>query len=480
MCSISLITAALALSVFLLACRETPTDYIVVSKDEERMLKMAEDESGVKISEITYAETEFSDAAESADGLIRIRIDAKITSPNADTLPLYQVTSQGFDAGLVKSLFAFIFSGQKVSIPQGDVILTKADISDRINGITDQIQNGTWYKSTDYTEEQTQQILDNLMVAYHSAADETPPGSGVADGRMELVDADGIVPYCFLGAFGQYGFLQVVSYIGSDSDFGSMLNYSETNGAYAAPVAKVTGGADCAAYDSKMPVTLDDALALCQDLFDSLGMGNQTQFATAYIVPATGSVISDAPDGAGDEYAYKLYYRRAVRGVPVMFVEKLTGIGNYSGNWHYEMIWLIVGKRGIQGVRWESPLSIEDQVSDNAGMIGFEKAYEIFKRMVVTIYDAKAKSYVVDRAVDEYDIDIDRVSLEYVRIRKQDCNHREGYLIPAWVFYGNVNRTTSYYEGNATYRETGRSVSTEPVLVINAITGGIIDLQEGY
>lgn len=478
-----LLPGTILLFVFsMLACQKTPEHIVVVPKDEARMLEMAEDEtSGTKITDISFSETEFVDSLQSSDGLVNIDVEAKLLVPDTDVLPLYVVTSPGFDAEIVKAVFASIFKGQKVTCPEedADTVFTKDDIAARMNEITDKMQDGTWYKTTNYTEEQTQRILDDLMTAYNAAPNEVPANTA-ADGSMQLVDSGDIVPYYFLGAFGQYGSLQVVSYIGTNSGYCSTLSYSETKGSYSGSLAKVIDGIIPPVYESKMPLTFDEAQAIGYDLFESIGMGEQVRLASAYIVSSSGSVMSDVTNDTSDPYAYKLYYRRMVDHAPVMFVEKDTGFGGHSKSWYYEMFQLIIGERGIQGLKWQAPLFVEAQVSDNTGIIRFEEAYETFKRLMVAIYDAKAKSRVVDDVPDEYSIRVSEIGLEYARIREQDSPDREGYLVPAWVFYGSVDRTSSYYEDGVTKRETSKSVSLEPILVINAITGSIIDLQEGY
>lgn len=163
-----------------------------------------------------------------------------------------------------------------------------------------------------------------------------------------------------------------------------------------------------------------------------------------------------------ERQAYAVRFLRQVEGVPV---ESFFGISQvrvddagYGPEWHYEVLEVAVDDEGIQGVEWTGPLAVESIITDRSTLLPFEEVRGIFERMLPIVY----ANYGVDK---DWEIEIDHVRLCLWRIFDRDSFTR-GILTPVWCFYGQVNG----------YSDT----MFQPLLILNAVDGSIIDPHIGY
>ena len=163
-----------------------------------------------------------------------------------------------------------------------------------------------------------------------------------------------------------------------------------------------------------------------------------------------------------ERQAYAVRFLRQVEGVPV---ESFFGISQvrvddsgYGPEWHYEVLEVAVDDGGIQAVEWTGPLTVESVITEKAALLPFEEVRGIFEKMLPIVYT----NYGVDK---DWEIEIDQVRLCLWRIFDRDSFTR-GILAPVWCFYGTVN---------------GRpETDFQPLLILNAVDGSVINPLQGY
>lgn len=149
----------------------------------------------------------------------------------------------------------------------------------------------------------------------------------------------------------------------------------------------------------------------------------------------------------------------------------------YSAGWSYETIELLITKDGIENFRWDSPVSIDEKMSEDVNLLSFADASSIFEKMMPTIYLGRLESANNNDSNRqyEYNVDVTSINLCLVRVRNTG-SESSGLLVPAWVFYGDWRRKLTTEEGE------GEQIMQSPytLIAINALDGTVIDFVKGY
>ena len=126
---------------------------------------------------------------------------------------------------------------------------------------------------------------------------------------------------------------------------------------------------------------------------------------------------------------------------------------------------------GVYRIDWVSPYEEQEMLIQNASLLPYDTILKIFSRAIT--YDP----IPVDEAADitNIDIEITDVYLGEQRILEQESID-SGLLVPVWCFFGTVQSKSS--DGSVQSFDT--KVQANPIVVINAIDGTIIDPTKGY
>jgi DUF971 family protein len=135
-------------------------------------------------------------------------------------------------------------------------------------------------------------------------------------------------------------------------------------------------------------------------------------------------------------------------------------------------------------MRWYSPTQLGETINQDVNILPFKDIQAIFEEMILRVYEPQAKTDPQSGLTDaKLDINIRSVELMLVRVREQNTEGRKGIYTPAWIYYGNT-RQDKKYEGQklGTSYDGGspQPLLKNPILVINAVDGSIIDLSKGY
>ncbi len=162
-----------------------------------------------------------------------------------------------------------------------------------------------------------------------------------------------------------------------------------------------------------------------------------------------------------EQQVYAVRFLRRAEGVPVESYfgasQARTDDSGYGPEWFYEVLEVGVDDGGIQSVYWVAPLTTESVITDRATLLPFSEIDAIFRKMLPIKY------FSINSDID-FSICIDRVRLCLWRIIDKD-SYTRGILAPVWCFYGSVN---------------SREPERQPLLIVNAVDGSIIDPQNGY
>ena len=166
-----------------------------------------------------------------------------------------------------------------------------------------------------------------------------------------------------------------------------------------------------------------------------------------------------------ERQTYIVRFLRCIDGVPVegyfgSSQVQIDGVDE-GPEWSYETLTVAVDDDGIAAVNWTGPLKIEETVTARAALLPFSEISAIFQKMLPIKY-TNINSEVT------YVIRLDRVRLCLWRVLDKD-SYTRGILAPVWCFYGWVNS-----DGYDLTR------NDQPLLIINAVDGSVIDPRNGY
>ena len=130
--------------------------------------------------------------------------------------------------------------------------------------------------------------------------------------------------------------------------------------------------------------------------------------------------------------------------------------------WPRETVVATWDENGLCDFYWNFPLRVTEVVSDNCPLLPFDEIESIAKQQINRVY---ATEYWSDASIT-----ITGVMLGLVRIA-EPYQMDQALLVPVWCFFGTVEKPGFY---------TWNYDANEPLLMINAIDGTIIDPEAGY
>lgn len=457
-----ILVAAMALSFS--GCQDTPEDSIVAGKSSDALIEKAQAETGGTLAERLDAPETYQGSVSSVDGLLNVTIDAAVTVPEAESVPIFQVTPGTITQEQADVLMDELVRG---TLYPTDRQLTKAEIEAELLQTKQELAEGPAEDDTLYQMEglevwqrSRQDKIDVLEAQYDQAPDTTTaePISGVfaenAQGLSEIWGEN-------VGEGGSHEELRIVN-----GPFGQALCYAffsrnaADDGLSLLYATAQEMERDFQADVSQIPdVTLqaEQAQSMCDDLVQALGIDGMSG-------RSIGKVYSQPQPGVPERCCWELRYTRQLGGIPITYTDdswvavSVVPGGSYQAPWPYESLIFYVNDDGIVGMRWMSPCQIGDAVTEDSALLGFEDVMDVFEKM-----------YIVDNGGAEKDVTIDSICLGYARVLKQD-ETGVGLLVPAWDFFGTVTDADG-----TVYDEGDRSL-----LTINAVDGSIIDRSLGY
>ena len=174
---------------------------------------------------------------------------------------------------------------------------------------------------------------------------------------------------------------------------------------------------------------------------------------------------------------YVITYIPCYNGISLIPVQLMFISGDaYAAKMYYSELRIHITNGIVSGVSLQTPLEEKEVINDDVKIIHIEEAYELFKEQAFLRF---TKESVLDKDIPGYDmqhvyVGINNVKKGLFRIKEKDKDNSY-LLVPAWVFYG----WTDFYYGDSVPSDNIERPS-EPLMIINAIDGSIIDPNQGY
>ncbi len=462
-----LITIFLTLFMLLsAACQPTPEQAVVVGKDTDRLIdKASEGLSDESVAEKVNAPLRYEADYISPDGMTAVSVNAAVDVPEASAAPIIRISTGSISQEqadvllheLVRAKLYDPYSAPSKSSIMNQILIAQQQL---LSGPSDEDLRIMHYgKSGEILtwEEWMQQSIAALYRDYNTADNaQDAPISGlfeVDDEGFALIYGEGI------SLESDYEGIQIYNGQGLGN---SRALYSQNTAPDGFVMSYVT--AENIARLNKS-ISLEDipqitisqkkAKQLCDDLTERLNIPFMMHYSTTKEYGGAGGTNPV-------RCCYVLRYTRNFNGLPITYTsnrgDAITDSGTYNEPWPYETLIYYVNDDGIVGMRWESPYSILENVTEDSSLISFSEVEKIFEKMIAIKY-ADAQSIIT----------IENIRFGYARIAEQSRSGN-AFLVPAWDFFG----TVSDFNG-ISLSDYGMSLIT-----INAIDGSIIDRSLGY
>ncbi len=499
---ISLLLAGM-LCVSLTACAETPSQALVAQKNNERLEETAkaEPKEGTELKDVAKATTSTYDFDyTSEDGKITIKADqAPVTLPEKDTIPMYHVYCGDISQDVATKLYDYFF-------PEGGYTTTGTDFTkDKVEqSILETKKMIAQYNDDDTLSDEEKQdmiktqeeILASLEESKKDAPEEStlqqvPKDSTYIDQEWQTINGSQTCKGLTVSSKDDKKFLTVTSSNGTDVT--SSAGYQDsTNYSYSGQEGQSLD--TVSAEDlANIGITEEDARKIVEDFIQKIGMPWEIHTITAIAGytsnPDTSE--SDSEDGGSDitqaehPTAYSFYLTQTIDGIQSAITSSNeVPEDDAVASWLYESINVIVEKNGIVSFDWQYPISVEDTVSENVGIISFDQAKDVFEQMMPLTAKGDIEQFTDENMESYVDIKVTDVRLGLMRVRNSG-NELKGLMTPVWLFYGDYTRNTEYTQaGKDAGYDTGDTSFTEAqpwiLLAVNAVDGSVIDITEGY
>ena len=512
------------LSIVLLctACQPTPTEPFVIGKDNGQMIEKAREtaeavEKGVDLYESLGAPRTWVLDLKNDAARVHIQGEAKVILPEVEGLPLIYVQAARFDQETVYAFFRVLTAGREMyDIPtdtpkwyleqhmkevqaQVDELIAKGRSDDefKIKALQESIR-GLQEMYLKAPEEVVLVPNDGTLIpsswdfmgknsatgtAVQAVSD--PFGKGGASfsvtndadyanaGSYAETDADGNEQYVTPRSGSTLSYTRSGLHMGFSSGCTVLLDATEASvtGAAAALPEGLTLGGYLEPERLLLSLTPAEARNQAEAMLKECGVGDMAVDGV-YLTTDRQDIPAEwvEPDYLEEMRAqeeHQAYVVRFLRQVAGAAVESYYGISQvriddrgYGPEWMYEVLEVAVDDSGVLTVEWTGPLAVESFITEKAALLPFEDARAIFEKMLPVVY----ANYGVNM---DWEIDIDEARLCLWRIFDRDSFTR-GILAPVWCFYGAVNG------------DRGRGASFQPLLIVNAVDGSIIDPHVGY
>ena len=451
--------------IFAAGCQKTPEASIVTGKSSDDLIEKARADAGTgALAEKLGAPETYQNSVSSQDGKLTVTIDAAVTVPEAEAVPIIRVSPAEITQAQADTLMEKL---PRSTLYSTDRQPTKDEIEAELLQARQELAQGPAEDDPLYQTEglevwqqSRQDHIDALEAEYDQAPEtaEPRPISGVfaenAEGLSEIWgEAD--------GGDGGHEELRIVN-----GPFGQALCYAffsrnAADDGLSLLYAPAQDMEDVFQVDiSQIPdvtVPAERARTLCDGVARVLGIDGMScrSFRKMYSQPQP---------GVPERCCWELHYTRELGGVPITYTDDswvavtMTPGGSYQAPWPYESIVFYVNDDGIVGMKWLSPYEIGDAVTADSALLSFGDVMGVFEKM-----------YIVDNDGVEEDVTVNDIRLGYARVLKQD-ETGVGLLVPAWDFFGTVTDADG-----AVFDDPDQSL-----LTINAIDGTIVDRAVGY
>lgn len=479
------------------ACQQTPESPIVIGKNQDEMLELAQPNEasgtvGVPLSERYDIPAQLTHNTQSEDGRLVINIDAQVIVPEENRLPIARVVPADFTQEQATRYFQAFCADKEMLVPPSAA--TKSDVKRSIDYMQGILTDPEQFAGSLYDEEDRPGLEEELAALHRQYATmpeepEWTPCDGKLGQKQEFYERQ--LLYTYLGLEAATKEYQYTFSIVNNNDLKEAKEFlDETGSGFVATIMK---NARLTYFDNTQSQSfeidpeyrcIDDMRDVPEKAQGKLNMTPQQAHALAEEhLPGTDMTVQSiglavnteqqAQYGAPPAYAYIATIVRSIEGVPCAgfggSARPNEGHEAYAPDWTNESFTIMMDDRGIFQLHWASPYEVTEILQEDAQILPFEKVGALIENMLPIIYAPRNDTLRV------HTISIHTVSLELMRIIEHN-SVESGLMVPVWNLYGESVQDFEDNEGNAHQMRN----SQKPLLTINAIDGSIIDIDRGY
>ena len=464
----------LASLLLLCACQPTPENPIVVGKDQTEMLNKAKETLAPEKLEQSLRERlnvpdRYTYSYHKGD--LTIDADAEIVVPDGE-LPIVRVFPREFDQATVTTLWNVLIGDTPMQIQQEG--MTKAEIAEELEAMLAALDANEPQAFGFETVEQLEKRIALYQKKYNEAPDvlDGEPADGVLYAESEYDNSGNVTAShtCVRAVSKETGVRFIVSN-GYDNDapvktilyddIGREIGYSVRSVERKSSFVFIKDNdphVGCYVWDDE----LRPSDGIPEKAAHSIGILPQNAWDAAQ------KLLEDMD--LSDAYRPQRICTHVVNGVQTLMIGNIGDEGAddpFVPSWQFERFYIDVGDDGVYCIQHETPLAVGETISAQTNLLPFSEIQAIIKKMLPIMYENETDDY--DGM--SFEKHIDRVELGLWRVREQDRIDR-GLLVPVWAIYAITAEIDSY--NNFAWR------SYEPILLINAVDGSVIDPQNGY
>ncbi len=454
---ICIVIISISLMINLTACQPTPKDEAIRQKGnlseviQENEMKVSQE----KIGKLLKVNDQRSFALKSKNGLVNIKVVAKVIVPDVTKVSVYEVERNDFTEADIEKLHEVFFGDSELYPELFYEDMTKDELLAEISRVQEQYdklsQEDTGNK--DIINQKIGGTIDKLQSLIASAPEtaERKPLKEyklVEEKNQQIGDthtffAQGKID----SSIGHLSIQNGASF--SEATF--RKERPEDSGYITATDIETRNGKEAAEMENNCQYSETEAVELCNAVLKQLGVGNN------YAVFSAEGVADVTSSGSNvDCYnGYLIKFSRIIDGVSEtydFYDGNMTEDGGQSAlPYCFEKMYFIVRDDGIDYFDWNSPMILGTRQADHVKLADYNEIEETFRNQVLLNY-----SYVEEPT----NIDIDEIRFGYMRAKEKDKDH-EFTLVPVWDFIGELNERYS-------------------IMTINAIDGSIMNRQYGY
>jgi len=146
----------------------------------------------------------------------------------------------------------------------------------------------------------------------------------------------------------------------------------------------------------------------------------------------------------------------------------------YAQAWDYESLTAAVdGDGNLLSLVWLAPYKVTEMIAEHTTLMPYAEIISSFETQMNRVFAAEDKR--------DGSLDVTGVQLGLFRIREKN-NMESGFLVPAWYFTGVFHYSAAAAAQRSGFQEPDSEWydARNPLLIVNAIDGSIIDANKGY
>ena len=462
----------------LTGCQATPKTPVVVQKDMEQMIGMAQQTTvhtqGALAERLGAPESLHMELV-SAKGKLVVHVDAAVTLPDVPAISTVRVGMGRFSQEDVKRLYDTLCGGATPVDPM-NTTLTQGFMMRTIQDLLDQKESG---KLDDMKYESMEQLDAAIAQVMAEAAglpehfERVEPNFSFEqqeDGgewlALRVAPDDATLSDLFISNSPE-GMGQCHAEYYRDLSYTAALSHILVSGVH------YSNEETHSKYFVPPQMSEADAKKLAEETVSALGLTELV--CSAGRAAALYNSMTEAED-APRRGVYEFMFTRQIGGVTITYTgddgssidatKEDVEAGFFAMPWLYEKVRMIIDDGGVLCLVWNSPYVVQETVTEDTAMLPFEDICNTFEKMITVVgnvYDTSENGLTCDMTVTE-------ARLGLMRVTEKDIG-ASGLVIPVWDFFGYIERS----DGIKTSQDGCRAL-----LTINAIDGSVNYRNIGY